>query len=221
LSKPKAKPDLKPWLDLQRWLELDAPYRVDIPFKGVIFQAFERGRPGFIGEAALRMRRDVSSFLTAVAASAVLHKAQRERAEDGAIVATIDDYANAHGAFDGGLAVVYGEASEKVIATVEAIEAMQGGLAGLPVKVTLRDLAKRLRVASHVTAGARLDEALDYGAIEQDDAMTGRGAGRGGARYYRILKPLGGDQGAPRPRRFPAAGASRSHNGRGGRVGRQ
>ena len=191
LSKPKAKPDLKPWLDLQTWLELDAPYRVDIPFKEAIFQAFEHGRPGFIGEAALRMRRDVSSFLTAVAASAVLHKAQRESAEDGAIVATIDDYANAHGAFDGGLAAVYGEASEKVIATVEAIEAM--GVPDFPVKVTLRDLARRLRVASHVTAGAQLDEALDYGAIEQDDAMTGRG----GARYYKVLKPSGEIGGIP------------------------
>ena len=132
------------------------------------------------------MRRDVSSFLNAVMAYAVLHKAQRETERDGAIVATLDDYSAAHEAFDEGLAGAHGKASEKVIATVEAIEKMQDETdeTGLAVKVTLREFAKRLRVASQVTAGARLMAAVDYGAIEQVDALSGRG----GARYFKILK---------------------------------
>lgn len=148
---------------------MDSPYRVRVPFKEAIFGAFQRWRPGFLKEAALRMRRDIPGFLNAM---------------DGTIIATLDDYANAHAAFDEGLAVVHGKAGEKVIAVVEAVAGIAGNAPDLPVKVTLRELAKRLRVAAPATAGARLAAAVDYGAIEQDDAMSGRG----GARYYKILK---------------------------------
>jgi hypothetical protein len=179
-----AAPDLQPWLDFQAWLEMNSPYRVRVPFKEAIFGAFERWRPGFLKEAALRMRRDIPGFLNAIKASAVVHRAQRKVDADGAIVATLDDYANAHAAFDEGLAAVHGKAGEKVIAVVEAIASIAGNAPDLPVKVTFRELAKRLRVAAPATAGARLAAAMDYGAIEQDDAMSGRG----GARYYKILK---------------------------------
>ena len=185
LSNSKAAaPDLRPWLELQAWLEMDSPYRVRVPFKEAIFGAFQRWRPGFLKEAALRMRRDIPGFLNAIKASAVVYRAQRETAVDGTIIATLDDYANAHAAFDEGLAVVHGKAGEKVIAVVEAVAGIAGNAPDLPVKVTLRELAKRLRVAAPATAGARLAAAVDYGAIEQDDAMSGRG----GARYYKILK---------------------------------
>ena len=196
LSKPKAKPDLKPWLDLQTWLELDAPYRVEVPFKEAIFQAFERERPGFLKGVALRIRRDLGNFISAIEASAVAHKAQREVNQDGAIVATLDDYRHAHEAFDEGLATVHGKASEKVTAVVTAIEAMQiEDLPDLPVKMTMRELAKRLRVASPMTARARLAAALELGVIEQDDAMSGRG----GARYYKVLKTEAEILAAPGP----------------------
>ena len=42
------------------------------------------------------MRRDIPGFLNAIKASAVVYRAQRETAVDGAIIATLDDYANAH-----------------------------------------------------------------------------------------------------------------------------
>ena len=66
---------------------------------------------------------------------------------------------------------------------VRTIEETSGD-ASLPIKVTVRDLAKRLRVASTLTAAARLTAAIDFGAVEQDDAMTGRG----GPRYFRVVK---------------------------------
>ena len=185
LSQARQLPELQSWLDLQLWLELDAPYKVAIPFGNAIFQAFDHWQAGFLADAALRIRRDISSFLTAIKASAVLHKAQRDKNADGAIVATLDDYEHAHAAFDEGLASVHGYADAKVVGVVEAIEAMQSELMpDVAVKVTLRDLAKRLRVASPMTAGVRLSAALDCGAIEQDDTM----GGRGGARYYRVLE---------------------------------
>jgi hypothetical protein len=182
LSEPEGGPDLRPWLDFQTWLQMDGPYRVKIPFKQAIFDAFGRWRKDFLPTSALRMRRDVNNLLSAVKASAVLHKAQR-RVEDGAIVAELDDYAAAHAAFDEGLATVHGKAGEKVIAVVAAIEAMRED-ADLPVKVTLRDLAIKLRVASPSTAGTRLDAAIDFGAIEQDEVLTGRGR----SRYFRVAK---------------------------------
>jgi hypothetical protein len=182
LSKRKTMPDLKPWLDLQLWLEMDAPYRVDIAFREAVSQAFDKWRPGFLKGASMRMRRDVSSFLVAVEASAVLHKAQREIV-DGVIIATLDDYRHAYEAFGEGLATVHGKASEKVIAVVEAIEEL-GGSVDLPVKVTVRELAKKLRVASTSTAWARLMAAEADGAIQQDDNLSGRG----GARFFRVVK---------------------------------
>jgi hypothetical protein len=174
--------DLKPWLDLQLWLEMDAPYRVRVPFRRAIFLAFRRWRPNFFKIVAMRMRRDVNAFLAAVKASAVLYRAQRET-EDGAIIATLDDYENAYSAFDDGLAAAHGKASEKVIAVVKAIEDMQGS-DPFAVRVTLRDLSKRLRVGSISTAKARLDAALEYGAIDQDEVKTARG----GARYFSVVE---------------------------------
>jgi hypothetical protein len=190
LSKGKGPVDLSPWIDFQLWLELDAPYQVDIPFTEAISEAFDQWRPKFLEGASMRMRRDINSFLTIIKTSAVLHKAQRKAAENGAVVtviADIADYEAAYNAFDLGLASVHGEVSEKVIAVVEAVEGMMSegaddDLHPGSVKVTLRDLAKRLRVASISTAKARRDEAVDYGAIEYDDAATGQG----GARFFRV-----------------------------------
>jgi hypothetical protein len=186
LSQRKRADNFQPWIDLQLWLELDMPYRVELPFREAISEAFDPWRPGFLEEAAIRMRRDVSSFVVAIEASAVLHKAQREGAEDGAVIATLDDYQHAYEAFGEGLATVHGKADAKVIAVVKIIEEMikeneENDLAPDSAKVTLRMLAKKLRVGSPTTAGARLNAALDYGAIERTDM-----SGRGGARYFRV-----------------------------------
>jgi hypothetical protein len=162
---------------------MNAPYRVRVPFKEAIFASFERWRSKFLETAALRVRRDINNIICAVKASAVLHKAQREVDEDGAIVATLDDYANVYAAFDGDLANLYGKASEKIVAVVRAVEDM-GGAEDLSVKVTLRELAKRLRIVSLKTAGARLMAAADHGAVEQDDSLSGPG----GARFFKVVK---------------------------------
>jgi hypothetical protein len=178
-----SRPDLQPWLDYQAYLMMDAPHRVRVPFKEAIFAGIERWRSEFLETAALRVRRDINNIISAVKASAVLHKAQREVDEDGAIVATLDDYANARAAFDGDLANLYGKAGEKIVAVVRAITDM-GGAEDLPVKVTLRELAKRLGIVSPKTAGIRLMAAVDHGAVEQDDVHTGPG----GARFFKVVK---------------------------------
>jgi hypothetical protein len=199
LDEHEETDNLQSWVDLQLWLELDAPYRVRIPFRKAIFKAFKQWRPDFLRASAMRMRRDVSSFLTAVEASAVLHKAQRgDLDEKGRIVATLDDYRHAYDAFDLGLAATHGGASEKVIAVVAAIEEMCGD-ADLPVKVTLRELAKKLRIVNLRTANDRLMEAISCEAVEQDDSMSGRG----GARYFRLLTTANDLRKAPSLGVFP------------------
>jgi hypothetical protein len=194
LTRRRGPLDLQPWLDLQELLEMDKPYKVTLPFAAAISKAFDQWRPTFLEGASMRMRRDITSFLTIVKASAVLHKFQRKTAEDGAIIAEISDYQHAYEAFDVGLASVYGEANENVIAVVEAIEEMlkeqpEADLDPDPgsrsTKVPVRELCKRLRIASTSTAKERLDEAVDAGAIEYDELKHG---GRGRPRYFRVLK---------------------------------
>ena len=195
------RPDLQPWLDFQSWLMMDAPYRVRIPFKEAIFAGFERWRSKFLETAALRVRRDINNIICAVKASTLLHKAQREVDEDGAILATLDDYANVHSAFDDDLANLYGKASEKTVAVVRAIEDM-GGAEDLSVKVTLRELAKRLGIVSLKTAGVRLMAAVDHGAVEQDDSRTGPG----GARFFKVVKTAKEIEGEPSQGMLPPVG---------------
>jgi Toprim domain len=195
------RPDLQPWLDFQAWLMMDAPYRVRIPFKEAIFAGFERWRSQFLETAALRVRRDINNIICAVKASAVLHRAQRAVDEDGAILATLDDYANVHSAFDGDLANLYGKVSEKTVAVVRAIEHM-GGAEDLSVKVTLRELAKRLGIVSLKTAGIRLIAAADHGAVEQDDSRTGPG----GARFFKVVKTAKDIEAEPSQGMLPPVG---------------
>ena len=118
---------------------------------------------------------------------------------DGVIVATVDDYRHAYDAFNEGLATVHGQADEKVIATIQVMEEMPRHGTNTFIKVTLRDLAKRLRVGSPMTAKARLEAALDYGAIEQVDIMSGPG----GARYFEVVIPSKSIRSAPGRGVFP------------------
>ena len=79
-------------------------YEVEIPFAEAFDEALqERMRHG-VTPVQLRLRRDVPAIDAAISASAVL---QRETDGDGRIVATLDDYRNAYGAFEPGMAALY------------------------------------------------------------------------------------------------------------------
>jgi hypothetical protein len=73
-------------VDLQRWLELGGPYEVNIPFLSAIRRAH-----GDKTKAPLRYRRDISGFVTAIKASAIIHLAQRERDDRARIIADLSD----------------------------------------------------------------------------------------------------------------------------------
>lgn len=145
----------------------------------------------------LRVRRDISGFLGAIKASALVHRAQRAVANNGRIVAAFANYENAWDAFDAGMASVYGlRTREEIIAVVEAAERL-----GVPyfyapraenepgpasVKLTAAMVRKDLGIGSYETAANRIKEAAEHGALKEDDAK--RGSGRGRPRYFWLLK---------------------------------
>ena len=77
-------PDLAPWHALQEWLQT-AEHRVTIPYAHDLANA--------IPPVAVRLRRDFSAVLGLIKAHAILHQANRSQDGNGAIVATIEDYA--------------------------------------------------------------------------------------------------------------------------------
>jgi len=76
--------DLEPFHALQEWLAAAGERRVLIPFAADLADR--------IPCRSMRVRRDFGKLMSLLAASAILHQEQRERAADGQIVATLDDY---------------------------------------------------------------------------------------------------------------------------------
>jgi hypothetical protein len=76
--------DLAPYHALQEWLEAAGERRVVIPFASQLAEC--------VPTLAIRIRRDFGKLLTLITACAVLHQAQREHTEGGALLATLDDY---------------------------------------------------------------------------------------------------------------------------------
>jgi hypothetical protein len=81
----RATVDLAPFHALQEWLAVAGEQRVRVPWAAVLAE--------HVPVAAIRMRRDISKLFGLIAACALLYQAQRPREPDGAIVATLDDYA--------------------------------------------------------------------------------------------------------------------------------
>jgi hypothetical protein len=82
--KPVEGRDRSPWHELQTWLAA-GPVEVVVPYARALAEA--------IPPIAVRLRRDFATLLTLVQAHALLHQCSRGRDADGAVVATLDDYA--------------------------------------------------------------------------------------------------------------------------------
>jgi hypothetical protein len=74
---------LRKWRALQEWLQL-AEHRVFIPYAN----AFSR----LVPPVAVRLRRDFTTILNLIKAHAILHQKNRERDENGRIIAKLGDY---------------------------------------------------------------------------------------------------------------------------------
>lgn len=77
------EPDLAPWHALQRWLAVGET-QVITPYADALAH--------LVPPKAVRMRRDFGLLLTLIKTHALLHRATRDIAEGGAILATLDDY---------------------------------------------------------------------------------------------------------------------------------
>lgn len=80
-----AAPDVLASQRLQQWLERHGERRVSIPFAVRLADSI---RP-----VATRLRRDFTALLTLVQSCAFLHQVGRPRTPEGAVIATLDDYA--------------------------------------------------------------------------------------------------------------------------------
>ena len=118
-SRPEAKRLAEAHQAFQRWLQAIAPVRVVIP------DDLRQAILGSLGRLpdTVRTRRDVPAFLLAIKAAAALHMAQRQKDGHGAVIATIEDYAAAHSAFDRFIAMDYSsELKSGDLLVLDAIE---------------------------------------------------------------------------------------------------
>jgi hypothetical protein len=175
-----SEAEIEQWLDFQRWLALEAPYRVAIPFRSAISEAFKEHwerlkQRGENPKIQLRLRRDSHGMLTAIKTSAILHKAQRKKDARGRIVATVDDYRNAHEAFDEGLASLYRlKIPLTALAVVKAIEEM-GATEEDSAKVTVSRLMSKLGISGRGATAEPIRDAEDRGCIKLVDKFGGYG----------------------------------------------
>jgi hypothetical protein len=197
---PPSGAEIEEWRDFQRWLEAGGPYDVLIPFGRAIRAAFTLTSAPT--PPAVRVRRDISGLVGAISASTILHKAQRQADAKGRLIATLDDYQQAFGAFAPGMAAHYRpQVSAGVIALVKAIETMieaararieaekaailaknpGADLSHMTFDETVRATHEQLKVALGIVSkdaiGTRIHDALTAGVIEITNPAAARSAG--------------------------------------------
>ncbi len=157
LLRNEANPPPESLLALQRWLECGGERRVVIPFAECL--------PELVPARAVRMRRDFRQLLMCVEAVALLHQCQRQRAPDGSIIATVDDYGIARDL----LAPIF-----QAIVSEGLTEAVRETVAAVPPEgeTTLADLAKRLSLARS-TVSYRVRRAILGGWLVNDETRKG------------------------------------------------
>jgi hypothetical protein len=216
VSAPISTEEIELWVDLQRGLEFNAPYDVVVPFAAAIYAAYEELIYSLPNALQVRMRRDISGLLAAVKAAAVLHRAQRSVDESGRIVAEFADYRHAWNAFNQSVSSLYGvRTRSEVVAVVQAAEALGAVKGGESIKITVAALRKELGINSNEVAANRLKEAVESGALKEDDAK--HGTGRGSPRFFELLRTSHELRTTPTLGVFPAPHAVR--NIFGGREG--
>jgi hypothetical protein len=155
---------LDEWIDLQRWLASEhAEHRVTIPY------AKELAR--LVPPVAVRLRRDFGAVLALVRAQAMLHQLNRNRDDQGRIIATIEDY---HVVRELVADVVTEGAGRTVSDTVrETVAAVVELTHGLRVMGTsVQAVATHLGIDKS-NAGRRLRVAADGGYIENLETRRG------------------------------------------------
>jgi hypothetical protein len=157
-------PNLRAWHALQEWL-VASEHAVVVPYA--------EGLAAAIPPVAVRLRRDFGAVLNLIRAHAILHQATRERDTDGAIVATLEDYACVR-------ELVADLVSEGIEATVpatvqETVEALARLHAEEGEPVTIATVAQELELDKS-SAWRRVRTAMDRGYVKNLEDRKGRPA---------------------------------------------
>jgi len=159
-GKREKRLDTEPFLAVQQWLADAGESRVVIPFAETLAELVPAG--------AVRMRRDFRQLLTLIATIALLYQLQRKRTEDGAIVATIADYAAAVRFVSPVFDTIVAEGVTPVVrATVDAIQPGE--------EVSQAELAARLGL-SKATVSYRVKGAIRGGWLVDHETRRGHAA---------------------------------------------
>jgi hypothetical protein len=158
-------PDLERWLALQIWLK-GGETRVTIPYG--------KRLASLIPPVAVRLRRDFGAILNLIRSNALLHRATRERDEQGRIVATLEDYAVVRGMVAELIAEGTGVTVPEIVReTVEAARRLLDDAQGAPI--TIKAIGDELGLDKHA-AYRRVIMALDEGYLKNLEDRKGRPA---------------------------------------------
>jgi hypothetical protein len=159
-ERKRGAADLDPWHDLQRWLAQQSA-AVTIPYAACVAAQ--------IPPIAVRLRRDWNAVRSLIRSHALLHQLNRDRNEDGAIVADLTDYTVVRSLVNDLVADAIGAS---VPASVrETIEVVQGS----PSYVTVHEVAQKLGI-ERSSAQRRLHTAAEKGYITNVETKRGRPA---------------------------------------------
>ena len=155
--------DTAPLIALQRYLELAGETRVFIPYAEELASIVPAG--------VVRMRRDFPQLLTFIQVSCVLHQHNRERSDDGKLIANEQDYDNARWVLAETFITSATEgATQAVRETVAAVESL---IADGRASVNHGDLGKELnRSASSISD--RVRKAIKAGWIVNLQTLKGQ-----------------------------------------------
>ena len=159
--------DVSGWHDLQHWLA-QGETRVVVPFASILADLVPNSA------AAVRLRRDFAGVLSLIRAHALLHRASRERDDQGRIMATVADYATVREIVGHVVAeAMEATVSDKMRETVAAVAELEQKY---PDGVPLKPLADRLGLEKS-TASRRWQAAKDKGYLvnlEERDRQPAR-----------------------------------------------
>ena len=156
--------DLAPWQALQTWIE-GGDHDVLIPFVQTL--------ACLVPPVAVRLRRDFKAVLNLIKAHAILNQVNRERDDNGRVVAVMDDYVVVR-------ALVADLVSEGVEATVpatvrETVQTVGRLVDGGASEVSQAELAKALNLDRGATS-RRVAAAINHGYVKNFEERKGRPA---------------------------------------------
>ncbi len=159
----QIKIDLSRWEAFQAWLGT-ADHEVTIPFGKAIGP--------LIDPRAVRLRRDITKILNLIKAHAVIHQKNRERDNEGRIIATYQDYKVVHSLVSdlitGATADNVPQAVRETVAAVKEIMLKKKDLRG----VSIKELADKLNL--HKSSVSRsVKKAAAGGFLKNLDDKTG------------------------------------------------